>query len=45
MSGERFLLIDLNFLIVYFECHVTPKRTDRKQGVEGSVRGELDIVE
>ena len=36
MSGERFLLITANFFIVYLESHVTPKRTDRKQRVEGS---------
>ena len=35
-SGERFLLITANFFIVYLGSHVTPKRTDRKEGVEAS---------
>ena len=49
MSGELFVLItaNFNFFIVYLESHVTPKRTVRKQGVEGSFLRlvEIEIVE
>ena len=35
MSGERILLINFNFFIVYLESHVTPRKRDISKTSEG----------